>query len=67
MKRIPRTKKEAVELFGSTHSDLAKVLGITREAVTMWPEQLNQAQIDRVVGAAVRHGLRFRRETQPAS
>jgi UTP--glucose-1-phosphate uridylyltransferase len=49
------TKSQAIELFGST-SALWKALGITRQGLHQWPEELAQDQIDRVTGAAIRTG-----------
>lgn len=50
------TKTEAISLFGENQSDLARALGITPQAVYQWPDDLVEAQIDRVIGAAVRLG-----------
>lgn len=51
------TKKEAAELFGN-YAKLARALGITKSAISGWPDDLRQDQIDRVVGAAIRLGKR---------
>jgi hypothetical protein len=51
------TKQEAKRLFGGTDEKLARALGITRSAVTQWRDPLTTEQVDRVVGAAVRHGV----------
>lgn len=50
-------KTEAIALFGTSAADLARALGVTRSAVSQWPEVLAQDQADRVIGAAVRLGL----------
>ena len=51
----PMTKLEAIALVGGrTASDLARVLGVTRQAIQAWPAVLTQKQSDRVVGAATR-------------
>jgi hypothetical protein len=50
------TKSEAIELFGGKSSYLARSMGITRQAVYLWPEELKTWQQDRIVGAAVREG-----------
>ena len=48
------TKKQAIDILGGTHQKVADALGITRSAVTQWPEELRQDQVDRVIGAAYR-------------
>lgn len=52
------TKNEAIKLFGenATSSDLARALGITPQAVHVWPQILTQRQEDEVRGAALRLG-----------
>lgn len=50
------TLSDAVELFGGTKAALAEALGMTRQAITTWPDKLTQTQSDRVVGAAIRLG-----------
>lgn len=49
-------KSEAIKLFGHTQEALALSLGITKSAVSQWPDDLPQHIEDRVVGAAVRLG-----------
>ena len=49
------TKREAINLFG-TASGLARALGITRQSVHAWPDELDQGRADRVIGAAIRLG-----------
>lgn len=46
----------AIELFGGVKA-LADALGITRQAIYQWPEDLPQEQADRINGAALRLGL----------
>lgn len=48
------TKKEAIALFGKRQIDLADALGITASAVSQWPDPLDSATRDRVIGAAIR-------------
>lgn len=50
------TKTAAVGMFGDVAS-LASALGITRQAIYQWPEELPQDQVDRINGAAMRLGI----------
>ena len=50
-------KSEAISIFGRTQSDLARALGITKSAVSQWPDELDQEKTDRVLGAALRLGV----------
>lgn len=51
------TKTEAIKLCGAaTSADFARLLGMTRQAIDHWPDELPQNYIDRVVGLAVRLG-----------
>ncbi|RIQ74555.1 hypothetical protein D0838_04980 [Bordetella avium] len=50
------TKQDAIKAFGSGAA-LGRALGVTRGAVSLWPEQLDQTRADRVRGAAVRLGI----------
>ena len=49
-------KSDAIKIFG-TASELAKAIGVTRSAISQWPEHLEQSHSDRVIGAAYRLGL----------
>jgi transcriptional regulator with XRE-family HTH domain len=49
-------KAEAIQLFGRTQQALADAVGLTRPAISQWPDELRQEQVDRVIGAAVRLG-----------
>jgi len=49
------TKSEAASLFGSK-SALADALGITRQAINGWPENLSERQKNEVLGAAIKAG-----------
>lgn len=51
------TKTEAVQLFGESQAALGRAVRLSRARISQWPEQLEQAQIDRVLGAAVRLGV----------
>jgi DNA-binding transcriptional regulator YdaS (Cro superfamily) len=59
------TKSQAVKLFGS-QAAVARALGVSNQAISQWPEQLTQAQQDRLVGAAVRLGKLSARPQQAA-
>lgn len=60
-------KSEAIRMIGSTATELAAAVGVTSSAVSQWPDDLTQNQIDRVVGAAVRLGrLRVHQDPEEA-
>lgn len=48
-------KQSAIALFG-TGTALAHALGITKSAVSQWPEELPQRIADEIHGAAIRLG-----------
>lgn len=50
------TKTEAADLFGGTQAALARSLDMTRGGISQWPDELTEAQTDRVLGAAIRLG-----------
>lgn len=50
------TKTEAIAIFGETAADLARALGVERQAVYQWPEILTKRQEDSVIAACVRRG-----------
>jgi hypothetical protein len=50
------TKDEARNLFGPAYADLARGVGMTRAAISRWPDVLLPWQADLVIGAAVRLG-----------
>jgi len=64
------TKQEAADIFGGKHVSLALALDMTRGGISQWPDELTDAQADRVLGAAMRLGRpipeRFRRPITPA-
>jgi predicted XRE-type DNA-binding protein len=49
------TKSQAVEIFGS-QAEIGRALGISRSAVSLWPDVLDQRKTDELVGAAARLG-----------
>ena len=49
-------KSDAITIFGSAPK-LAAALGITRQAVYQWPDNLDQRLTDEIIGAALRLGL----------
>lgn len=60
------TKQDAISIFGSGAA-LARALGITRGAVSLWPDVLDQRRADEVRGAAARLGKRFSRTKTTAA
>lgn len=56
LNKFEMNKQDAIQLFGSGAA-LARALGITRGAVSLWPDVLDQRRADEVVGAAMRLGL----------
>lgn len=50
------TKSDAVGLFGDVLA-LSRALGVTRQAIYQWDDDLPHIHSDRVTGAAVRLGL----------
>jgi hypothetical protein len=58
-------KSSAIEAFGSV-TEIAKALGVTRQYVYQWPDELEQPLADRVRGAAQRLG-KVIPETDPAN
>ena len=51
------TKKDVLTLFGGNQSDVADALGISRQAFSRWGYFLSVDRADRVLGAALRHGI----------
>jgi len=49
-------KEDAISIFGSV-TQLAGAMGISRQAIYMWPEIITGAVQDRVLGAAVRNDV----------
>ncbi|CAM2143733.1 transcriptional repressor of cell division inhibition gene dicB [Pararobbsia alpina] len=49
------TKQQAITIFG-TGTALARALGITKGAISQWPDALDQKQTAMVIGAAVQAG-----------
>ena len=52
------TKNEAAEIFGNK-TKLAAAVGVTKSAISQWPDMLTQEQEDRVIGAMVRLGIQL--------
>jgi hypothetical protein len=52
-----RTKQEAIQIFGGSMRAVGDALGISRQAVYQWPEELPQDTSDRLLGAAIRLNL----------
>jgi len=47
-------KIKAATLFGGRQTQLAQAIGVTKQAISKWPDSLTTAQSDRVIGAAIR-------------
>ena len=52
------TKQQAIETFGS-QAEIGRALGVSRGAISLWPDQLSQRQTDELVGAANRLGKKL--------
>lgn len=50
------TKKQAIDIFGGNGAALGRALGITKGAISQWPDELDQKQTAMVIGAAVQLG-----------
>lgn len=48
-------KQDLITIAGGT-GKLARVLGVTSQAVSMWPQRLSRRQAHEVIGAFVAHG-----------
>lgn len=46
-------KEQAINYFGSVKK-MAEALGVTRQAIYMWGEELSQDKQDRILGAITR-------------
>jgi hypothetical protein len=55
------TKQQAIAMFESGAA-LGRALGITKGAISQWPETLDQRQTAMVLGAAVQHGKTIPKE-----
>ena len=58
MYTLEMKKHEAVRIFGETQTQLGEAVGLTRSRISQWPDVLSPPQVDRVLGAAMRLGLR---------
>ena len=59
-----KTKADALSYFGGNGAELARLLGITRSAVSLWPYRLPQKTIDWIVGAIARRDAERAAESQ---
>lgn len=57
MDNITLTKDQAAKLFGGKKSRLAEALGISAQAISAWPDTLNERQTHEVMGAALLAGV----------
>jgi hypothetical protein len=48
-------KQHVLDVFGGT-SNTATVMGLTRQAVSAWPEDLPPRTVDQLIGVAFRAG-----------
>jgi hypothetical protein len=48
-------RRHVFQVFGGA-AELARLLGIRRQAVYAWPDELPQSQVDRLIGLAYRTG-----------
>ena len=55
-KDIKTMKKKDIKEVWSTYTEAARAIGITKGAITNWPEVLSPIQRDRVIAAALREG-----------
>ena len=51
-----KTKTQAAAIFGNL-TEIAKIFDLTPQAVSHWPEKLDQKRQDQLMGAALRLGL----------
>ena len=49
-------KKQDIKKLWNTYAEAARSIGITKGAITNWPEVLSPIQRDRVIAAALREG-----------
>lgn len=48
------TKDDAIKIFGTTASDLARAVQVEPQAIYQWPDVLGKRQLDAVAGACLR-------------
>jgi hypothetical protein len=49
-------KAKILKHYGGTIAEASRLIGIKRNRITAWPDQLTQLQIDCLVGALYRQG-----------
>ncbi len=49
-------KTDALELWNGRQTDMAAAVGVTKQAISLWPDELPPRIADRVIAAAVRGG-----------
>lgn len=57
-------KKEAIALLGGTLESAAKAVGVTKQAVSQWPDPLTSKIADRVLAALYRREVKIRRSNK---
>jgi predicted transcriptional regulator len=50
------TKADAIEHFGGTVTECARMLGVTKSAVSQWPDELSAEMLERVITTSWRVG-----------
>lgn len=61
-------KKEAIDILGGTVTSAARAVGVSPQAVSLWPDVLTDAIRDRVQAALWRQKQsRYQRKSQPVT
>lgn len=50
------TKQDIKRIFGS-YAECGRVIGLSRQAICLWPDPVPLCHADRVMGACVRKGM----------
>ena len=61
-------KKEAIDILGGTVTSAARAVGVSPQAVSLWPDVLSDAIRDRVQAALWRQKqIRYQRKSTPVT